>query len=36
MRRIPAEDQGGLDFSRDREILPGRLDRLESLLRLGT
>jgi hypothetical protein len=33
MRRIPAEDQGGFDLSRDREILPGRLDRLESLLR---
>jgi hypothetical protein len=33
MRRIPAEDQAGLDLSRDREILPGRLDRLEGLLR---
>lgn len=33
VRRIPAEAQGGLDLSRDLEILPGRLDRLENLLR---
>lgn len=33
VRRIPVEAQRGLDLSRDLEILPGRLDRLESLLR---
>jgi hypothetical protein len=33
VRRIPVEAQGGLDLSRDLEVLPGRLDRLEDLLR---
>jgi hypothetical protein len=33
VRRIPAEAQHGLDLSRDLEILQGRLDGLEGLLR---
>ncbi len=32
-RRIPAEAQRGLDLSRDLEMLQGRLDGLEGLLR---
>lgn len=36
VRRIPAEAQRGLDLSRDLEILPGRLDQVEDLLRSRT
>lgn len=36
VRRIPAEAQRGLDLSRDLELLPGKLDRLEGLLRSRT
>jgi hypothetical protein len=35
VRRVPADAQRGLDLSRDLDILPGRLDRLETLLRSG-